>query len=200
MRTGAALVTSFPVRAARLERLVGGAGFVVRLAHPREHEHLVVHREPEQEGEDHHRDVRRDQASRYAPEGRGRVPAGRPDDDPEGRTSETRFSSTALTASTIERNARVEQDQREQQDEGKRVRKAAEQGVQEVAVDRGDAGQRAARSHEASRWRDRRSPGCRGRRRRSRRTLRRRGLSTTPFRRCGRSDHSGHRGQLRRDL
>ena len=41
------------------DRRVGGAGAVVLLAHPGEDEDLVVHRQAEEEREDHQRDPRR---------------------------------------------------------------------------------------------------------------------------------------------
>ena len=85
MRISAALVTSFPVRArpSSIARSVEPR-LVVCLAHAREHEDLVVHREAEQEREDHQRDPGRDRL------GRGDVPERRAvthledeDDDPE---------------------------------------------------------------------------------------------------------------------
>ena len=62
---------------------------------------------------------------------------------PKAAASETRFSSTALIGEHDRAERPGEQDQRQHQDEREHVGEAVEQGVQEVAVDRGDAGQRA---------------------------------------------------------
>src|SRR5262249_22343802 len=62
--TRAALVTSLPVREPELDRLAGVSELVVGLAHAREHEHLVVHREPVEEGEDHQRNPGDDRVAR----------------------------------------------------------------------------------------------------------------------------------------
>src|SRR4051794_5696395 len=67
---------------------------------------------------------------------------------PKVAASESRFSTTALDGAQDRAERTREQDQREEQDAGEHVGEAAEQGVQEVAVDRGDAGQRAVCSPE----------------------------------------------------
>ena len=67
---------------------------------------------------------------------------------PNAAASETRLSSTALTASTIERNARVSRIRVRISTRASTYGEAAEQGVHEVAIDRGDAGERAVRALE----------------------------------------------------
>ena len=88
------------------------------------------------------------------------------------RRARRRLSSTALTASTIERNARVSRISVRISDQGEHVGEAAEQGVHEVAVDRGRRRSACRSCPRARRWRDRRSPGCRAPSRRSRGTPR----------------------------
>ena len=91
IRISAALVTSLPVRARPSSiALLGRAGLVVGLAHAREHEDLVVHREAEQEREDHQRDPGRDRLRRRdVPERRAVALLEDEDDDPErGRERE----------------------------------------------------------------------------------------------------------------
>jgi mannose-6-phosphate isomerase-like protein (cupin superfamily) len=75
------------------------------LTHSGEREHLVIHRQTEEKGEDHERDVRRHGA------GRGDVPQRRPVTLPKTSTTmpnaaanDRRFSTTALSASTTERD------------------------------------------------------------------------------------------------
>ena len=74
---------------------------------------------------------------------------------PNAAASEMRLRIAALSASTIERNARVEQDQREHQHEREHVGEVPVHGVHEVAVDGRHAAERAARSRAARRWRGR---------------------------------------------
>ena len=65
------------------------------------------------------------------------------DDDPEGGGERDQVQHHGLDCEHDRAERPREQDQRQDQDEGEHVGEAAEQGVQEVAVDRGDAGQRA---------------------------------------------------------
>ena len=69
------------------DRALRVAGLVVGLAHAREHEDLVVHREPVEEREDHQRDPRDDRLRRvHAPDRLGAVALLEDeDDDPVGR-------------------------------------------------------------------------------------------------------------------
>ena len=85
IRISAALVTSLPVRASPSSiAWFGRAGLVVGLAHAREHEDLVVHREAEQEREDHQRDPGGDRLRRRdVPERRAVALLEDEDDDPE---------------------------------------------------------------------------------------------------------------------
>jgi hypothetical protein len=93
-----------------------------------------------------------------------------------------------------------EQDQGEEQAEREHVREAAEQGVHEVAVDRCDAGQRAAAALErgVGAVDDRLDPGS-GPVDRGERLDQRVGATVPPAGRA-RPDDSGHPAQLRRDL
>ena len=92
--SSAALVTSLPVRARPSSiAFVRGAGLVVGLAHAREHEDLVVHREAEEEGEDHQRDPGVDRLRRVdAPDRRAVALLEDDDDDPERRRERERGS------------------------------------------------------------------------------------------------------------
>ena len=65
------------------------------------------------------------------------------DDDPERRGEREDVEHHGLDREHDRAERPGEQDQRQEQDEREHVGEAAEQGVQEVAVDRGDAGQRA---------------------------------------------------------
>ena len=93
-----------------------------------------------------------------------------------------------------------EQDQRQEQDEPEHVGEAAEQGVEEVAVDGGQAGQRAVRPFRLAlarsivAWMPGAEPSIVGE------ALDERVRPLLPSRRRGRSDDAGHCAQLRRDL
>ena len=99
--TSAALVTSLPVRA-RPCRIASGVelAVVVRLAHAREHEDLVVHREPVEEREDHQRDPRDDRVRRrHVPDRLGAVALLEDeDDDPVGGAERDRGSGSPPSA------------------------------------------------------------------------------------------------------
>ena len=71
------------------------------------------------------------------------------DDDPEGGGEREQVQQHCLDREHDRAERARQQDQRQQQHERQHVGEAAEQGVQEVAVDRGDAGQRAVGPLEA---------------------------------------------------
>ena len=135
---------------------VGVAGLVVGLAHAGEHEDLVVHREPVEEREDHQRDPRDDRLGRLDVPDRLAAVAllEDEDDDPVGRSrARSRFRITAFSGSTIERNARVEQDEREHDHEREHVREVPVDGVHEVALLGRGAAERRVVARAASRAR-----------------------------------------------
>ena len=72
-------------------------------------------------------------------------------DDPEGCGQRDQVQQHRLDREHDRAERAGEQDQRQEQDEREHVREAAEQRVHEVAVDRGDAGQRAVRALELRR-------------------------------------------------
>ena len=122
------------------------------------------------------------------------------DDDPEraGERDEVQHDRLDREHDRAERPR--EQDHRQEQDEPEHVREAAEQRVQEVAVDRGQSGHRAVRPFQArvGAVDGRLDAGSRAVDRGERLDERVRPL--LPSRRRGRSDDAGHCAQLRRDL
>ena len=86
---------------------------------------------------------------------------------PNAAASETQVEDHRLDRQHDRAERPREQDQRQDQDEGEHVGEAAVEGVHEVAVDRGDAGERAVRALERGVGAVDDSSGCRGRRRRS---------------------------------
>ena len=91
------------------DRGVRVARLVVGLAHAGEHEDLVVHREAEQEREDHQRDPRDDRLRRVdVPDRLEPWPCWKMKTMiPYAAPSETRFSMTAFSGSSSERKARA---------------------------------------------------------------------------------------------
>ena len=143
-KISAALVTSRPVRptpsmtAASVE-----LARVVLLPDARQDEHLVVHRQPEQEREDHQRDPERHRAGRGDAEDRVRSrgrPARTAPSTPSVAPSEIRFSTTAFNGSSSDRNARTSSRYVRTAMISQHQREVAVDRVQEVDLRRADAG------------------------------------------------------------
>ena len=130
-----------------LDRLLGGAGLVVGLAHAADHEDLVVHREAVEEGEDHQRDPGdHGSARRDVPE-LGAVPLLEDEhDDAEGRRERDEVEHDGLEREHDRAKRACEQDQRQDQDQSEHVGEAAEERMDEVAVDCRHPGERAVRA------------------------------------------------------
>ena len=164
-RISAALVTSRPGAADALDdRGLGRAGAVVGLAHAADDEHLVVHRDAEQEGEDddRHLDVDRLRSPRCPRSPPSRSRAGRrARSAPTRRATESRFSRTALSGRTSERNARASSTNVEHGDERDHQREVAVDRVEEVGALRGLAADRRVGGQRAWRGRGRASRGRR---------------------------------------
>ena len=111
------------------------AGLVVGLAHPREHEHLVVHREAEQEGEDHQRDPGDDRLCRLHVPDRLRAVSllEDEDDDPVGGAERDEVEDRGLQRQHERAEGAREQDQREQEHEAEHVGEVRVDGADEVA-------------------------------------------------------------------
>ena len=147
MRMSAALVTSFPVRArpSSIARSVEPR-LVVRLAHPREHEDLVVHREAEEEREDHQRDPRRDRLRRRdVPERRAVALLEDEDDDPVRRAERDEVEDRGLDRQHDRAERARQEDERQEENEREDVDEVPVDGVDEVAVDGRQAAERRAR-------------------------------------------------------
>ena len=114
--TRAALVTSFPVRARpRAIAVVRVAGLVVRLPHAADHEHLVVHRQPVEEREDHQRDPGDDRVGRVDVPDRLRAMTllEDEDDDPERGAEGQEVEDDRLDAEEHRAERAHQQDERE---------------------------------------------------------------------------------------
>ena len=132
-----------------LDRLIGRARLVVGLAHPREHEDLVVHREAVEEREDHQRDPGRDRLGGGDVPERGAVAVLKDDDDESERRGEREEVEDHGLEREHDRAERAcEQDQREDEHEREKVREVAVDGVDEVSVDRRDAAECAVGARE----------------------------------------------------
>ena len=120
------------------------AGLVVLLADAREHEDLVVHRDPEQEREDHDRDPRDDRVGRLDSPDRVRAMAVLEDehDDPVCRAQRDQVQQHGLQRQQDRAECASQQDVREDQDEEQDVRELAVDGVHEVPVLRSNSAER----------------------------------------------------------
>ena len=130
-------------REPELDRLRRVAGLVVGLAHAREHEDLVVHRDPVEEREDHQRDPGDDRVGRLDVPDRLAAVAllEDEDDDPVRGAERDQVQDHRLQRQDHRPERAHEQDEGQQEDE--------EQDVRELAVDRvrrsrGSSGRRAA--------------------------------------------------------
>ena len=136
-RISAALVTRRPVRPIPRTTAVRVTPVrVVLLAHPGEDEHLVVHREPEQEREHHQRDPGRHRAGGVdAPEQLRPVPV-LPDhaSTPQAAATLATFRTHRLERQQQRAERPREQDERDERDQGDHQREAPVDGVDEVVV------------------------------------------------------------------
>ena len=169
-RISAALVTRRPVRPIpSTTAVVGRAGAVVRLAHPAEDEHLVVHRDAEQEREDDDRHLDVDRARRLDAPDRLGSEAVLPDEDhqPPGGADRQQVQQDGLERQDQRAERARQQDERERGDQRDDEREVAVDGVEEVGALRGLAaghdvgGQRAGRCADAVERRAARRASCR---------------------------------------
>ena len=103
--------------------LVGTIRSVVLLPHPGQDEHLVVHRQPVDEGEHHQRRPRR-RPRRWVGAQQRRVPNPRCQTSvilPQVANTDATFSAIAFSGRTIERKARAKQHERDQRDQPRSI-------------------------------------------------------------------------------
>ena len=134
------------------DRGVRVARLVVGLAHAGEHEDLVVHREAEQEREDHQRDPRDDRVRRVDVPDRHRAVAllEDEDDDPVRRAERDEVQHDRLQRQQQRAEGAREQEIGEQDHEAEHVREVAVDRVHEVAILRRDAAERRVGARERS--------------------------------------------------